>query len=142
MASPVLLTAPSPRPNGFGVSVAGVGDFNGDGVDDFAVGASSDTASTNQVCVYAGSITGPATNPTQCLVVSAPPRFAASVAGTGDVNNDGFEDLVVGAPGSSTVRGAVTVYRGRAAGLTDPMSPAFTAGDTAGGFGTDLGGWR
>lgn len=47
---------------------------------------------------------------------AASDRFGASVAGAGDVNNDGFEDLIVGAPDDSDVfnlgPGYARVYSG------------------------------
>jgi FG-GAP-like repeat len=139
--APVFLTSPSPRAAGFGTAVAGAGDFNGDGVDDLIVGSGGGGA-VEAVCVYPGSATGVGTTATQCLTMTAATRFGASVGGVGDLNADGFEDVVVGATGSSTVRGVVTLYRGRAAGLTDSLIAPYSAGEIAGALGTDVGGWR
>ena len=81
--------------------------------------------------------------PTQCITMAALGRFGASVGGTGDLDRDGFEDVVAGARGTMSVSyGTVTLFRGRAAGLTDPMIAPFSAGDLNGNFGADLAGWR
>ncbi len=138
---PTLLNAPSPRPAGFGSAVAGAGDFNGDGIDDMIAGSGGATA-TEAVCVYAGSATGPAVAPTQCISSTSATHFGVSVGGVGDLNGDGFEDLVAGASGSSAIRGSVVLYRGRAAGVVDPLLAPYSAGETGGGFGADVGGWR
>jgi len=82
----------------FGFDVALVGDFNNDGHDDFVVGAPGYPAGsdTGRVYVYFGGESPPAT-----LVLNGEDnngRFGYSVAGAGDVNNDGFADIIVGAP--------------------------------------------
>ena len=84
--------------DGFGVSVSGAGDVNKDGFDDLIVGASLNDAGgsrAGRAYVYSGqsgtllhTFTGDA----------AADRFH-SVSGAGDVNNDGFDDLIVGAYG-------------------------------------------
>lgn len=90
--------------------VAGVGDVNGDGYDDFAVGAPGG----NYVKVFFG---GPAFDTTRCVklvgeqVVS---KFGYAVAG-GDVNGDGYTDIIIGAPyywigGQSGIAQAGKVY--------------------------------
>ena len=139
--SATLLNAPSPRPASFGSAVAGAGDFNGDGIDDLIAGSGGAT-STEAMCVYAGSATGPAVVPTQCIPSTSATHFGISVGGVGDLNGDGFEDVVVGASGSSAVRGTVVLYRGRAAGVVDPLITPYSAGETAGAFGTGVDGWR
>ena len=81
----------------FGVSVASAGDVNNDGFDDLIVGAYSNDAGGNnagRVYVFSGQ-----TGDTLYVFTgeAAEDRFGASVASAGDVNNDGFDDLIVGA---------------------------------------------
>ena len=59
-----------------------------------------------------------------------------SVDAAGDVNGDGFDDLIVGAPGyhsTATEAGRAYLFLGSAAGLA--TGPAWHASGTAGGFG-------
>ncbi len=57
------------------------------------------------------------------------PHFGYSVATAGDVNGDGYSDVIVGAPSTTTGRrdeGRAFVYHGSAAGL-DARIPDWTA---------------
>ncbi|MCP5029751.1 MAG: CSLREA domain-containing protein, partial [Actinomycetia bacterium] len=117
------LTGPLDNSDGFGKSVAGVGDVDGDGIADIAVGAYRDgDGGTYRGAVYvlflnadgtvkaeqkissvSGGLTGPLDNSDY---------FGASVAGIGDLDGDGIVDIGVGAyaddDGGSS-RGAVYV---------------------------------
>ena len=113
----------------FGAALA-VGDFDGDGVDDLAMGAPAATVSgqraAGEVVVLRGSAEGllPAVGP-QLLTGVAPERgdqFGAALT-TGDFDGDGDDELVVGAPGEGlppgrAVAGAVTVFDGSVEGLS------------------------
>jgi len=94
----------------FGTSVATAGDFNGDGYSDVIVGAPG--YDNGKAFVYHGSLSGLPGVPDDGDVVRADPgdaswtrecdqavsRFGASVATAGDVNRDGYSDVIVGAP--------------------------------------------
>jgi hypothetical protein len=86
----------------FGFSVAGAGDLNGDGFDDLVVGANrfdNGEMDEGRAYVYLGSASGPSLVPdwtAESDQVNA--LFGSSVCGAGDVNGDGFDDLLVGAP--------------------------------------------
>jgi FG-GAP repeat/FG-GAP-like repeat len=99
----------------FGASVAGVGDVNGDGYADVAVGAYFFDAQKGMVLMHYGSELGLgwATNVQRCLPPGTLCGF--SVAGAGDVNGDGFADVILGMPGfgnGQADEGAVFVYHG------------------------------
>ncbi|MEO6541904.1 MAG: T9SS type A sorting domain-containing protein [Ferruginibacter sp.] len=93
----------------YGYSVAGVGDVNEDGFDDVAIGApamvdviagTGSLAAVGAVFVYYGSPTGLPVAPSAMLQPTtsvAGALFGYSIAG-GDVNNDGNDDIIVGAP--------------------------------------------
>lgn len=119
----------------FGGSVAIAGDVNGDGFDDVIVGARGwdlDTglADEGAAFVFLGSTTGivgsdPATAHAVIIGDQAHSEFGTSVAGAGDVNGDGFDDIIVGAPfylgtyfadPTLSVKGAAFVFYGGALG--------------------------
>jgi len=116
-------------------SVAGVGDVNGDGYADLVVGANGAMSLTGRVYVYLGSAGGLATTPTTVLTGPDGPGglFGRSVAGTGDINGDGYADLVVGASSAMSLTGRVYVYLGSGGGLATTPATALTGPDGAGG---------
>ena len=118
----------------FGYSVASAGDVNGDHIADVIIGAKLyDNGQTDEgrAYVYLGSPTGLSTVPAW----TAEPdqngaSFGASVASAGDVNRDGYGDVIVGAPDFDTPvnvdEGQAFVYLGSASGLS--TSPWWSAG--------------
>ncbi len=135
----------TPSPARFGISVDSAGDVNGDGFDDIAVGASAENTSLEaKVFVYHGSPAGPSVAPSWTVVGGPLSAFGHSVAGVGDVESDGFDDLLVGDPTFVTggiQAGAAFLYAGSPSGLTltDIWS---SSGDTefASEFGTSVAG--
>lgn len=83
----------------FGYALSSIGDIDGDGLADLAVGARQfdtlNNANTGAVFIHSGS-----SGALISLTTGGAPadRFGASIARLGDLNNDGFEDLAVGAP--------------------------------------------
>jgi MYXO-CTERM domain-containing protein len=105
-------------------SSVGASDVNGDGFHDVLAGAPGlDRGQPGEGGLYfvRGSPSGLLTDLPTIVESDAPgARFGASVAGAGDVNADGFGDVVVGAPGysgSASGQGRIYVYRGQASGL-------------------------
>jgi hypothetical protein len=113
-----------------GVSVAGAGDVNGDGYMDLIVGASGyDAAGTNsgRAYVYSGRTGGTLYRFDGSAAFD---HFGQAVGGAGDVNGDGYDDLVVGAPQEGN--GTVHVYSGRNGAQIWAFAGS-AAGDTLGG---------
>ena len=114
----------------FGAAVASAGDVNGDGYSDVLVGASlfdNGQSDEGRAFLFLGSAGGPALTPAwtaESNVGGA--RFGGAVATAGDVNGDGYADVLVGAPTQDTPiiisAGAATLYLGSVGGLaTQPV---------------------
>jgi hypothetical protein len=110
----------------YGYFCAGVGDLNGDGFDDIAVGArrysDGGLSSAGRVYVYLGSPTGPSLAPDWTHDGDqAGGEVGAFVMGAGDADRDGFGDLIVGAfryDHPERDEGMAWLFRGSAAGLS------------------------
>ncbi|NWQ83829.1 ITA4 protein, partial [Columbina picui] len=49
-------------------------------------------------------------------------RFGESIANLGDIDNDGFEDVAIGAPQEDDLKGVIYIYNGRENGITPSFS--------------------
>jgi hypothetical protein len=123
---------------GFGCALAGAADIDGDGYDDLVVGAPKSASSTGAAFVYLG---GPGDmSQTPSLPIPGPSiasaQFGQSLA-LGDLNGDGYADLVVGAPGAGQGAGEALVFYGSSAALPVTPSLAVDSPDArGGGFGS------
>jgi hypothetical protein len=130
----------------FGGALDSAGDVDGDGYADIAVGASnheSSLAGEGAVYVYMGGATGlPLTPDWKAVGGLQSGRFGMAVAGAGDVNGDGYSDLVVGMPGfayeDKTNAGKALVYFGSPDGLTMVNVWYDIGTQSAAQFGTDV----
>ena len=153
----------------FGLSVSTAGDINNDEYDDVIIGASQ--RNSNQGAAYviyggenptmsnwdfsSGATLSPASTGFIITGNAAGDLFGSSVSKAGDINNDGYDDIIVGASGKSA---AYVIYGGAKSSMSnialgsttlDPTSTGFmltgnTAGDefgasvsTAGDFNKD-----
>jgi uncharacterized repeat protein (TIGR01451 family) len=101
--------------DGMGRVLEGAGDINGDGVDDVILGASSSTPSSGAFAGRSYVVFGSSAGLPNPLLLSSldgsngfvlegeasSDRSGFSVAGIGDVNGDGIDDLSIGAPRNS-----------------------------------------
>jgi len=109
----------------FGRSVATAGDVNGDGYCETIVGAygyDNGQYDEGKAFVYHGSAAGLSASPGWTAESNqAYASFGHSVATAGDVNGDGFSDVIVGSSfydNGEMSEGAAFVYHGSASGLS------------------------
>ncbi len=91
--------------NRFGYAVAGLGDVNGDGVPDMVVGVPKENASdvlpdVGTAYIFSGA-DGSLIRELDPPVQTLSGRFGSAVANAGDVDHDGVNDIIIGAPGAS-----------------------------------------
>ena len=115
-------------------SAIAVGDYNGDSIDDLAISTPYELGTRSNGRFHAGVVyifLGPLSN-TQERTDAGDVRIIGSMdnellgesLASGDIDDDGFDDLVIGAPnsqaGSITRQGAVYILKGRSA-WTSPI---------------------
>ncbi len=120
-------TAESDQADRFGYSVSTAGDVNGDGYSDVIVGASgydNGEADEGRAYVYHGSLAGLSTTADWTAESNqAFSQFGQSVSTAGDVNGDGYSDVIIGAAYSNNHnRGWAFVYQGSSAGLSNTVA--------------------
>ncbi|ANM29332.1 hypothetical protein ABI59_06590 [Acidobacteria bacterium Mor1] len=126
----------------FGFSIAGAGSVNGDRFSDVAIGSPywDDTSlrpDAGRVLVFHGAVTGLPTFANRTFEGSSTGyRLGYDVSTAGDVDADGYSDLVFGAEGQTT-NGIAFLYRGGAGGLASGSSwaPSASYGEVVAGGG-------
>ncbi|XP_027018377.1 integrin alpha-4 [Tachysurus fulvidraco] len=114
----------------YGASVCAV-DLNADGLSDLLVGAPlfSTVREEGRVYVY---INQGRVNMREAEFMllgsdSYAARFGASIADLGDIDDDGYSDVAIGAPQEEDLRGAIYIYNGRKSGITSSFSQRITS---------------
>ncbi|MCC6876227.1 MAG: FG-GAP repeat protein, partial [Sandaracinaceae bacterium] len=103
-------------------------DVNLDGYGDVAVGAPG----ADEVHVFHGGAAGLSTSASRVLTGAGGSRLGQSVGTAGDVDGDGFADLIAGAPGAARA----FVHRGSASGIA--ASGTLLAGPAGSDFGASV----
>ena len=128
-AQPAFTLSPTPPRQEFGSAMAGVGDYDGDGVGDLVVSAIDGAGGAGELFLYPGSLAR--SNPSGQVRMFTGNNGAVatgfSLAGGGDLNGDGRADFVAGAPFSSngeSGEGRLIVFYGK--GGFGPLVPDTT----------------
>jgi FG-GAP repeat/FG-GAP-like repeat len=107
---------------GFGRSISTAGDVNGDGYSDILIGDlfydNGANTDAGKVELYLGSSSGISTTPAWTYYgTAANQQFGCSVACAGDINLDGYSDIIIGAKqytNGETNEGAAFLFHGMA----------------------------
>ncbi len=101
--NPALILAGTRTNSAFGNAICGIGDVNGDGFDEFAIGdpALQSTSKTGQVDIYFGGTT---IDSTPKHILSGRQLFGIDISNAGDVNRDARREFLVVSPGEARVR--------------------------------------
>lgn len=101
----------------YGYSVSGIGDFNGDGLDDFiATAQHGNGTNLGNAKIYFGKSPYPIIQQTADITINSTITnefFGSSTAGNFDFNGDGFKDVMICARQNSGNRGRVYIFFGR-----------------------------
>jgi len=135
-SEPAWSFQPDLKDTQFGYAVSGGGDLNKDGFADVVVGANWYADSGNNqgaVYVFHGDKDGLTPNPVLLLAgTQTGAAFGSAVSAAGDVNGDGYDDVIVGAPNFDRYEGddvgAVFLYYGSSQGL-NATAKWFNLGD-------------
>jgi hypothetical protein len=145
--SPAWITHQGDDPADYGISVAGAGDVNGDGYSDVIVGGpliSGASYRDGAAYVYHGSAIGLSTSPaTTLLGRQANGNYGVSVASAGDVNGDGYSDVVIGADqydDGETDEGMAAIYLGSPSGISATAIRTFYGNEIGANFGAKVAG--
>ncbi|MFZ5442417.1 MAG: FG-GAP-like repeat-containing protein [Myxococcota bacterium] len=118
----------------YGSAVSGSGDVNGDGFADFAVGAPGAGAGAGRFEVLLGGVAPRVFSSFDTLATPAGAARGSALGWAGDVDGDGFGELLVGAPSHTpagvTAEGSASVLRGFAAGAAATASGVNDVTDT------------
>ena len=97
----------------YGTQLSTAGDVNGDGFDDVLIGSPRGGTEIGTVQLFLGNEMGLASEAAWTgQGNSAVDQFGDALASVGDIDGDGFDDVMIGAPGEQNGTGAVYLFRG------------------------------
>jgi len=124
--------------NYFGFSVSEAGDVNGDGYSDVIIGSIAYNASTGRAYVYTNTMSGEDIPDLSVTGEASANYFGASVSSAGDVNGDGYSDVIVGAPSYSSNTGRAYIYYGGV--IMNNVADVTMTGEASTSFGQSVSG--
>ena len=98
----------------FGARVSSGGDINGDGYPDFIVSALRFNSTTGRVYFYDYKMNGNVISDLSMSGEGTNDYLSAAVSSAGDVNGDGYDDVIIGAPQTSSSPGKAYIFFGGA----------------------------
>ena len=128
----------------FGWDVASAGDVNADGFDDIIIGAyyfNNGEIGEGRAYIYYGSSSGVNPDPTTLEINQFYAYFGYSVSGAGDVNADGFDDVIIGAleyHNGQGKEGGAFLYLGTSTGISTTAATIHEGNQSQAYFGNDV----
>jgi hypothetical protein len=117
-----------------GGSLGSAGDMNGDGYEDFIIGAPESNTNRGYVDIFLGSsteLTGELNVDVTIFGESDNDFFGEYILRAGDLNSDGFGDILIGAPGNENL-GSVHIFYGPLTGSIDLSASGESSGKISG----------
>ena len=132
----------------FGQSLSSAGDTNNDGYDDIIIGAphyknGETESSEGRAYIFYGSNSGVTNTPITLEINQQDAQFGYAVSGVGDVNDDGYDDVLVGAryyTNGEGNEGGAFLYLGSSSGITTTAVWSFEGNQVGAGLGTAVSG--
>ena len=137
------------RYDGVGTSVAAAGDVDGDGNPDVLVGGPGVDTTASDVgyaYLFSGPVSGDADVTTAGAKITGNTDFqevGSAVAGAGDLDDDGYDDVLAGAPGDASGgsdAGAVVIAYGPSSGSTSIATLVKLRGESGAAAGSSVAG--